>query len=525
MAKIIKKYFWVFIVLFSIIRVLLILNYSPYLLSYAKYDDSLMFDIAKSIASGHWLGVYNEYTLSKGFIYPLIVSLFTWLKMPYVIGYTLLYIFACYFLTTSISKIVTNKIYLLLMYVILLFNPISYAIETFLRFYRNGINISLIMIFFALLIRLYTNKGDIKKSIIYSMLTGFMLFVVYNMRQDAIWVIPALLIILVSSLVYYIKNNKRFVFIPMIPIILMVILSNISAYINYANYGIYTNNTFENSNFTIVRKQLISIEEDKFINRVSVSMKTLEKVATLSPTFNTIYNEVINSKLVDQKTNEIIDGYITFSLIDAHMKVYPKSNAVETNSFWKKVSIELNNAFDKNLLKKRFVIPISGLAPPRDEYYGDIINNYMKTVIFLYKYDDIKIDYACSTAEQYRLDEFNKFTFGESKTVQEKTTYNNTKVSNIVLNAILQIYKLLAPIITLYGLLSYFVLVYKKEKNMYIPSIMFISMLLYIGGIAYIETSSVTKTISYFYLAPLYPMLLFVCLFNSIVLINKNKEK
>ena len=135
MKKFIKKYwFIILIVILSIIRFLMSYRLPSYIIQNLKYDDHLVFTQTNNLFKGNYLGIYSKYTLVKGIIFPLILTLIKYLKLTYSIGLTIIYILCTLYFTLSCKKITNNKIILLIIYVALLFNPLTYSAELFQRF-------------------------------------------------------------------------------------------------------------------------------------------------------------------------------------------------------------------------------------------------------------------------------------------------------------------------------------------------------------------------------------------------------
>ena len=101
-------------------------------------DDMLMIYMTNSIANGKWIGGYNDVILSKGVSFPLMLALCYYMHMDYITMMTLLYTFACLYLTYVLSKKIKNKIILFFIYTLTLFTPIMYSYQVMQRVYRNA---------------------------------------------------------------------------------------------------------------------------------------------------------------------------------------------------------------------------------------------------------------------------------------------------------------------------------------------------------------------------------------------------
>lgn len=101
-----------------------------------QYDDIMQITKAFSITNGEWLGEYGSMTLVKGVGYPLITALFHGLKLPYLLGWNLIGVFACAVFVWAVAPLVRSRFVLLLCYLFLLFNPIAFD-SGVNRYYRD----------------------------------------------------------------------------------------------------------------------------------------------------------------------------------------------------------------------------------------------------------------------------------------------------------------------------------------------------------------------------------------------------
>ena len=100
------------------------------------YDDQMQILKAFSITNGEWLGEYGSMTLVKGVGYPVLTALFHWLKVPYLLGWNLIYVFACAVFVWAVAPLVRSRHALLLCYLFLLFDPIAFD-SSVNRYYRD----------------------------------------------------------------------------------------------------------------------------------------------------------------------------------------------------------------------------------------------------------------------------------------------------------------------------------------------------------------------------------------------------
>lgn len=93
------------------------------------YDDQLMCEQANSIVSGDWLVEYNSKTLTKGVFTPLFIALTYFLNIPFLMGKEIFYGISYIVFTLIISKKIKNKFALILIYLVILLNPVEYSAQ------------------------------------------------------------------------------------------------------------------------------------------------------------------------------------------------------------------------------------------------------------------------------------------------------------------------------------------------------------------------------------------------------------
>ena len=93
------------------------------------YDDQLMCEQANSFVSGDWLGEYNSKTLTKGVFTPLFIALTYFLNIPFLMGKEIFYGISYIVFTLIISKKIKNKFALILIYLVILLNPVEYSAQ------------------------------------------------------------------------------------------------------------------------------------------------------------------------------------------------------------------------------------------------------------------------------------------------------------------------------------------------------------------------------------------------------------
>lgn len=154
----------------------------------------------------------------------------------------------------SIKPIIKNSLAELLIFILLLYNPLTMSLAAFLRVYRNSITgfqvLFIIAGYFGLLVRI---NNPIKKIIPWSIFTSLAIFTFWITREDSIWILPLILFVILTAIIFLNKNNsiktkilKISLFV--MPLLFLEIGLILVSLINYSHYGVFTYNELDKSN-------------------------------------------------------------------------------------------------------------------------------------------------------------------------------------------------------------------------------------------------------------------------------------
>ena len=118
-------------------------------------DDTLMFNLAKSISAGNWLGEYDWLTLGKHSFYALWLAFLNLLHVNIVVGGQALFAVSCLVLLAALKPVMRTNWGRLFVFAVTLYTPASWA-ENTLRVYRDNIYPSLVLLALAGLLGAFT---------------------------------------------------------------------------------------------------------------------------------------------------------------------------------------------------------------------------------------------------------------------------------------------------------------------------------------------------------------------------------
>ena len=401
------------------------------ILAHAKQDDALMVDMAVNILNGKWLGDYNELIFTKGIMFPLFLVIGYLVGMSYISFQTLIYTFSCAYFIYSIKEFIKSKWVLLGIFIALVFNPLSFATNTLSRVYRNGITMSQVLIIMGSYIGMYMNRTNKKKVLVFSLLAGLGIGTMYHTREDAFWIMPFMIvvtIILITLLVIdkkkdILKTGKGLLVLYVCPFIILSLFTNIISGINYYNYGIYTYNELNDSNFTKCMKAIYSVKPNVEIEYVSNPKEKIERIAEVSPTFSKIIDVMFEDNYsfydsYDRKPGdgEVEDGWFFWILRESVIETEEFDTAEKINNFYLQVANEINAAIENGKLEEQMTMPSSLMPPWRKGNLGRLFTAFGEEIKFILKYDDVEVKLEESVVDS-------KYTIFENFKVLTKGNY------------------------------------------------------------------------------------------------------
>ena len=239
-----------------LLRMALSSRLPSYILSNMPHDDGWLVSRAQSVLRGEWLGSYDQFALIKGPFSPLLLAFSNYAGVTFSGMNSALYCFACVVFILSVRPIIKNYWMQLMLFCILLFNPITYALQTGQRIYRNGIGQWEIMLIFACLIAVFLRRNRKSSDLLrWVLLAGVSLGIFSLTREDGAWIYPFILGsigITVSAFLFEKGWDSKKIMIFLLPIAIAIFLKLGAAFVNYAYYGAPIVNDRSGGNFAKV---------------------------------------------------------------------------------------------------------------------------------------------------------------------------------------------------------------------------------------------------------------------------------
>jgi hypothetical protein len=398
-----NKMFLIAMLLLIVLKLSLVMGNKIYPIPNAWHDDMLMYSRAVSISNGEWLGSYNNLILAKGAFFSIWLAFLHLLSVPMLIGNEILYIASCLFFIWCINNIVLNKKMLLLIFAVLLFNPATLGCLELFRIYRDGIFPALIIFVFAGTIGMFLKKDEGKKMLICSILSGIFLSAAWHTREDTFWVLPFVIVADIVIVIFILAekkhkdNIKKYIYL-ILPFIILFI-SNLSvSSLNNIKYGRYITNDYMSKDFQGAYGALTRVTHEKFDYYNPVPEEVRMKIYQISPSFNELRPYLDEGPLEWWKDEgkksfgwPLHDFYSWFmwALRDAVAACSYYENPQKAKEYYERLAKEVNNACDTGLLPSRTGKRATLASPFSREYIAPTLENILKTVLFVIRYDQI----------------------------------------------------------------------------------------------------------------------------------------
>lgn len=523
-------------IVFAIIRLALTSNIPIIALPAQIYDDGMMVDMAVNIRAGNWLGNYTSDVLVKGPFFPFLLAVINLFGCSYINIMNLIYVLACIYFVYTIKDIFKSKISLGFVYLLLLFNPVSYAFWTLQRVYRNGITLAQVLIIIGSMFACYQRREKKASSMLpFAIIGGLTLASLWLTREDGIWILPFILVVIVLLIISILLKNRKDkkiqwnqnvitkLIVAILPMLILIISLQAVKLVNYANYGIYAYNEINDGYFGKVIKTMYRVDTGENIQYVTVTRNKIKLLYENSPTLKSIepeLEEMLNAWDYNDRNpgdTQVEDGWFWWALKGAVENAGKYENAQMSNEFYQKVYDELQEAIKQGKLKTGMSMPSTLMSPWKKEYFMQLPIEMAKTSYFIANFNDVETVNGASEANARK---FNGITNDLSiepmpeGNQDELTKYTEKYVNR--LNHIGKVYQHIGFIITGVSILAYLVITIKlikaKEKKKITDIWLLLtgigcSLLVLIAGVSY---NHITACYSryYMYLSGAYPLLI-----------------
>lgn len=377
-------FFWIFVIGLAILKQFLVCDLPIYAISNALPDDGLMVAMAENLRNGQWLGTYQKLTLVKGIGYPLFLVLCNVLPFGYLSLSSLFYTVSVLCMVYAVKPLFRTYKSLAVLYAVLLFSPVAASLMTFQRIYRNSISAAQVLLILGSFAGLYFRREwPVKRQLpwVFGAVCGLVSF--YYTREDAIWILPFVLVVTVLYLamviVRYRTFEKKRIFLGAVLILLPLLCvygtGKVTGFLNQHYYGTSVVNELNDGAFADMMQTIYSVGDPKELKQTSVSREKLELLYEHSATLGGIRQEMdaqFAAWCGDEEYSriwEVEDGWFFWILRDAMSDAGCYESPETMRAFCEAVTAELQEAIADGKLEKRATMPSAMMSPWRKGYF------------------------------------------------------------------------------------------------------------------------------------------------------------
>lgn len=288
-----SKRFFVFFSVAMLVGKLWLVNAHSLMATITPHDDLLFITQAHNILSGQWLGDYNQLTLIKGQFYPLFIAFSYYLNIPLLSAQQLLYAFASFVAVWAVYPLVRQKWLLFLLFILLLLNPFSFNYPAIGRVLRLGIYMSLGLLVFSCILGLYVrSRHSWRNAIVWSIGAGISLSAFWNTREESIWIVPSLLLLLLPAFfdLRRLPRSRAVILagLYVLPLLMLLGANYTLKTINRNHYGVFATIELETPEFKSAYGGLLRIKSDRWRQFYPAVKDVRDSAYTVSPAFREV---------------------------------------------------------------------------------------------------------------------------------------------------------------------------------------------------------------------------------------------
>lgn len=281
---------WFFFAVTTFIKLWLVASQHLTALGGAVYDDRLFMNIAADLLNNKWLGIYSNMTLVKGPFYPMWIAAVSKSGIPLLLAQHILYIAACMIFVIAVKPVLRSSAVILVVFIVLLFNPMSYTTGVMTQVTREGIYpaLSVFVIAFAVGLCVRHSKG-LLSLVFWSAGLGLTLAALWLTREEGVWIIPAVLVLAGfggSRILLMRPLPWRKIFLYLLPFVIWLTVIAAVSGVNKMRYGIFAISELKSSPFLAAYGALLRVKQNNWKPTIPVPEDVIERVYKVSPAFS-----------------------------------------------------------------------------------------------------------------------------------------------------------------------------------------------------------------------------------------------
>jgi len=333
----------------------------------AGYDDRLFLELAQHLVRGEWLGPYNELTLAKGPFYSLFIAAAFTVGLPLFLAQQLFYAAACGLFTRALRPAVTSAGARLGIYLLLLWNPMTFDAPSMGRVLRQHVYGPLGLMIFAGLIALHLRRSaPARVQLPWALLLGLAGGAFYLTREESLWLVPAIALLAGAGVFGCWKVSRASARRALGWLGLALLVASLPVLLvcarNKRHYGWFGTTEFRAAAFQDAYGAMLRVRVGPELPYVPVTREAREAMAAVSPAFATVQAELARgialgwagasesiTKLPPEQ-EQVGGGWLVWAFREAAVKATQHPSARQTLALCRQVADEINRACDDGRL-------------------------------------------------------------------------------------------------------------------------------------------------------------------------------
>lgn len=397
--------FFLAMVLFGVLKEFLVYNLPIMAVPKGIHDDWIMVHMADALRSGQWLGEYNDLTLTKGMFFPFYLAVLNFLRLSYLSVSALLYTVSCMIFVYALRPLLKKYWACFTLYLVLLWNPVSYSVQAFQRVYRNSISyIQVLLIFGGLLALWLRRKEPVRKQLLWLLTAAAGMVSFFYTREDAIWVEPFLIVFVLVYLgtMFFLwrkEHAKAYAVkavLVLLPFLCVWGAGQLIAQENDNHYNIRLTNELQKGGFAEMYKSMMAVKPEEDIPGVTMTREKIARMCDECPTLEKLEPYIQSSRLYwagsgeNEKDWEVRDGWVFWIFRTALAQAGYYTDGETVNQVCLQIRDELEAAMDEGRLTRQATMPSTYMSPWREGYLGDLFGALGKAIAYTTTYDEME---------------------------------------------------------------------------------------------------------------------------------------
>lgn len=346
-------------------------------LSPTPHDDELFLRGADAILAGRWLGAFDENTLVKGPVYALWLALVHASGVRLLVAQALLYAAASAVLAIALRPALPRCSRRTLLYLAILFNPVTWADGPATRVLREGIYSSLTLLLLGLAIGAALRLDTFpRRSALWATGAGLAGAALSMTREEGVWLEPSLGIVLLAGALAARHRRRRTIAAVLAAAVAYAVPTAVVASLNWAHYGLFETCETRSGYFNAAYGALTRVKTDRWNRYVPVSREVREKAYAVSPALREIAPHLegaargwtgFGCKAVGV-CDDIAGGWFMWALRQAATRANVYRDGATARGWYERAAREIDGACRDGRLE--CLAPRSTMMPPWHREYA-----------------------------------------------------------------------------------------------------------------------------------------------------------